>query len=824
MQNLKTLITSKLERLFGAPAAQRIYEVSLIVGLASLYYVMAIWGLKLSFQETNSSPIWPPSGIAFAALLILGYRMWPAVWIGAFVANIAVFSANHFADFPTIFLVSFFIAIGNTLEALLGVFLMNCFVGSRNPLFKTRDIFQFVLVAFVATLAAATVGTTAVSFAKHFTWPIFKVVWYTWWLGDTLSILILTSFLLILYKSYFKIWSLRRTLEGIALLSFLVGINAIIFGTKSFLNEHYFPAIYLILPLMVWFTYRFSHWGTTLVSMVTLLFGIYGTSNGWGPFFNSDLNFSLLLLQVFIGILTITGLVLAAALHERYKAEEELRYTSQRFKALVENSRDMVALMDSNAIIFYASPSITKVLGYPTEDYVGHHLLELIHPDDHANITKLLKEAFVKPGAMVEGQCRCFHKDGVWRWVEGTAHNLLNEPGIHGVVLNYRDITARKESEEARINLAAIVENSDEAIIGKSLEGVITSWNKGARRLYGYIEQEIVGKSIDVLFPQEKKEELAHILRELKQGHKIEQLETLRLHKNGRLIDVLVTISPIKDGVGNLIGASTITHDITERKLAEKVLKRDKEDLEILVDERSKELLSTQKELKQATRLADIGTLAATVAHELRNPLGVIQMAAYNLKRKSKNPVEDKHLVNIEKKVWEGNRIIDNLLSYSRIKIPSYEKVSLLTVLDECISSTQSRFQDYQVTVVKRYESEHMDIEVDPHQIKEIFVNILNNAYQAFPYKIGKIEVIVTHNQDNYASIIFKDNGSGIEEEDLDKIFVPFFTRKSKGTGLGMTICNELINLHQGKLIVTSRKNEGTSVNVILPMVRTHNE
>ncbi len=699
MLNLKSFLMPKLERFFSALAARRIYDTSCIAALAFVYYGMAVWGLKLAFHQTNSSPIWPPSGIAFTALLIFGYRLWPGVWLGAFLANITVFMANHFADFPTIFLTSFLIAIGNTLEAVLGVFLISSFVGSRNPLFKTRDIFQFVFVALTATLASATVGTIAVSSAKHFPWPIFQVVWYTWWLGDVLSILILTSFLLVLYKTSLKAWPLRRILEAAVLLIIFVGIDAVIFGTKFFSNEYHFPTIYLILPLMVWSTYRFSHWGTTVASMITLLFGLHGTTNGLGPFFSSDLNFSLLSLQVFIGILTVTGLVLAAALYERQQAEE------------------------------------------------------------------------------------------------------------------------------ARLHLAFIVENSDEAIIGKSLEGIITSWNKGARRLYGYAQQEIVGKSVDILVPAQKKEELAGILRQIKQGHKIEQLETLRLNKDGRLIDVLLTVSPIRDAGGHLMGASAITHDITERKLFEEVLKRDKESLKILVDERSKELLNTQKELKKATRLADIGTLAATVAHELRNPLGVIQMAAYNIKRKRQNPAEDKHLINIEKKVWEGNRIIDNLLSYSRIKTPLYQKVPLFNVLDECVSSAQSRFQDHNVTVVKEYEREHIDtIEADPDQIKEIFINILNNAYQAFPHKIGTIEVIVRRDQKNQVSIVFKDNGMGIDEEDLDKVFSPFFTRKSKGTGLGLTICNELVDLHHGKIIVESRKQEGTSVNVILPITRGDHE
>jgi signal transduction histidine kinase len=258
--------------------------------------------------------------------------------------------------------------------------------------------------------------------------------------------------------------------------------------------------------------------------------------------------------------------------------------------------------------------------------------------------------------------------------------------------------------------------------------------------------------------------------------------------------------------------------DITDRKSVEEILKRDKESLERLVDERSKELVKAQKELKQASRLADIGTLAATVAHELRNPLGVIQIAAHNLKRdKSGLLLNDRHILNIEKKVWEGNQIIDNLLSYSRIKFPRYEKVQLLAVLDECLAVAHNRFTDKTIKVERDYGSAPLEsIEADVNQIREVFVNILNNAYQSFPEKEGVIRILVREHN-GHVKVSIQDTGSGIAQEDLDKIFEPFFTRKSKGTGLGMTICNELIKLHQGRIEVESELGKGTTISVYLP-------
>jgi signal transduction histidine kinase len=241
--------------------------------------------------------------------------------------------------------------------------------------------------------------------------------------------------------------------------------------------------------------------------------------------------------------------------------------------------------------------------------------------------------------------------------------------------------------------------------------------------------------------------------------------------------------------------------------------------IETKVQERTEELLKTQRELKQASRLADIGTLAATVAHELRNPLGVIQLSAYNLKKEKNGVANSSHLINIEKKIWEGNEIINNLLNYARIKIPNFEKIAVKSLLDECVYAVQGRFQEKGIMIEKRFSSEVGDIQADMNQTREIFMNILNNACQAYLRSAGKVEVLA-EDEGDMIKVIVKDHGVGIAKEDLNRIFDPFFTRKSKGTGLGLTICNELINLNEGKIEISSELGQGTSVTISLPKYR----
>ena len=264
-----------------------------------------------------------------------------------------------------------------------------------------------------------------------------------------------------------------------------------------------------------------------------------------------------------------------------------------------------------------------------------------------------------------------------------------------------------------------------------------------------------------------------------------------------------------------------VASDITELKEAEAITRRDKETLELLVAERSEQLVEAHRQLTEAKRLSAIGMLAATVAHELRNPLGVIQTAILNIRRKSKNVALERHLANIEKKISESNLIISNLLRYSRIRPPHFEKASLFDLVSESLSAAADRFPEYTVTVETDLGPiEHETADVDVVQIKEVFDNILNNAYQAVADAGGKVEIVGRAGPKGI-SISVGDNGVGIKQADLERVFEPFFTKKTRGTGLGLTICRELVRLHSGTVSIESTPGTGTCVVVNLPVHRS---
>ena len=508
---------------------------------------------------------------------------------------------------------------------------------------------------------------------------------------------------------------------------------------------------------------------------------------------------------------------------ERKKTEEE----KDRFLKTIEAAKEAICLISPDLKITYTNDATDELFGYQKRELVGKHISILnAGPEPELIVEKITNT--MKRKDWWEGEIPNRRKDGT----ELTTYATISaHKDREGKVVNFvsiqNDITERKKAEEAlkyseeRYAFAQRVANIgswDWDIRTGNLE-----WSERIEPMFGFGHGEFKATYeafLECVHPEDRQHVIDSVNACIEKG-KDYDIEHRIVWTDGTVRWVSETGNVIRDENNRAIRMLGVVKDITERKQAEHVLKRDKETFERLVNERTQELLHAQAELDKAKRLSDIGTLAATVAHELRNPLGVIKTASYNIRRKRKNFLLDKHLDNIEKKISESNQIINNLLSYSRIKIPTYEKIEIYELLNECISFMKKRFYNQNVSIFKNYgPTKKKFIDGDPLQIREIFNNILTNAYQSISNKKGKIEVMSRDVGKNLFEINISDNGIGIDEEDLEKIFQPFFTRKSKGTGLGLTICNELVRLHGGKIDIKSKKGEGTTVTITLRVER----
>lgn len=354
-----------------------------------------------------------------------------------------------------------------------------------------------------------------------------------------------------------------------------------------------------------------------------------------------------------------------------------------------------------------------------------------------------------------------------------------------------------KEADEALAQLAAIVESSNDAIIGKTLDGIITSWNSGAEKIYGYSAQEAIGSPISVLAPPELPDDESQFLERIKRGDRVDRYETVRLRKDGEQINVSLTISPIKDVTGNIIGASTIARDITEHK-------------------------RIQRAMKDSDKLVTVGKLAAGVAHSVRNPLTSVKMRLFSMERTvglSESEREDLKVIAEEIRHIDG--IVRNFLEYSRRPRLRMQKVSPSDVVDMALNLLKQRLDSYGVEVRLSRQSWLPEIYADPDQLKEALVNLLVNSSEAMGYGgliVIREEEVVDEPWGRKVVIRVSDNGPGFPESIQGELFEPFFTTKEEGTGLGLTIAARIIEDHGGKLELSSREGEGATSTISLPV------
>ncbi|MBA3242202.1 MAG: PAS domain S-box protein, partial [Acidobacteria bacterium] len=279
---------------------------------------------------------------------------------------------------------------------------------------------------------------------------------------------------------------------------------------------------------------------------------------------------------------------------ERRKSEAALQRRERDLTDFIENATVGLHWVGADGTILWANRAELEMLGYDAEEYIGHNIVEF-HADRPV-IDDILKRLTHKE-ALHEYDARLRAKDGSVRYVQINSNVMWGDEGefIHTRCFT-RDITERRQAEEARLRLAAIVDSSDDAILSKTLDGTITSWNAAAQRLYGYSAEEVLGKSISVIIPPELKDEMVMILERISNGLKVEYLETVRVRKDGGRVDVSVTVSPVKSMEGQVIGASTIAHDITERKRVREALRESEERLLAIAETASDAIITIDEE------------------------------------------------------------------------------------------------------------------------------------------------------------------------------------------------------------------------------------
>lgn len=437
-----------------APSRWAAITASLLGQLAIVFVAYFIAGklgqATTNIRSSNLGPVWPVYGIALAAFLAYGYRVWPAVAISAFLVAVSGSVSPLGAAGQ---------ALGAVAATLTGTFFLRRIPHFDPELSRLRDALGLIVIgAFGSALISASIGVFSLYATQLHAYSGLPSAWLIYWLGDSTGVLLITPVVFTI-RNLFELPSRRHLIEFVALMTLVAVACAVIFGDWPLFPVRLHVLAFAVLPLVTWGAISFGVAGSALSVLLIATIATLSTALGSGPFAANTSFINAVLLDVLFAVLAVSGLTLAAVISERERAES-------RRQALI---RDQAAV-------------------------------------------------------------------------------------------------------EARLRLAAIVESTEDAILSMNLDGIVLSWNAAAERIFGYPEAEIVGRPAAVLFPPELREKEGQLLQRLRAGDRIQRYETIRLTKAGDRIDIALSMSPLTDSAGQLLGAAEVARDVTERNLATKAL------------------------------------------------------------------------------------------------------------------------------------------------------------------------------------------------------------------------------------------------------------
>lgn len=478
--------------------------------------------------------------------------------------------------------------------------------------------------------------------------------------------------------------------------------------------------------------------------------------------------------------------------------------------AIVQSTDDAVVSETLDGVVLTWNPAAERIFGYSAQEMIGSSIYRVVPRDLHDQEAMVL-ERIARGQSIAHFETLRIKKDGTLFPVDLTVSPIRNQAGIVvGASSIKRDISDRRRAAEVSSRLAAIVQSSDDAIVSKTLDGVVLDWNASAERMYGIPAAEMIGRSIYELVPEELQTEEQTIMERVARGEHVAHYETVRLRNDGTRIDIALTLSPIRDTGDRIIGASSIQRDITVSKRSEEAL-------------------------RQASKMEAVGALAGGLAHDFNNQLYAVSGFAHFIARDpGLSPSTRADLLELQKTIERMASLTRQLLAFARQQVLSPETLDLNAAVQDTYPMLQ-RLIGSNTPIELALAPGPKWVRVDRAQLVQVVLNLVINARDAMPgggrikLRTETLEVGPGHLHDRtkspvepgaYAELAVVDSGQGIPPEHLPHIFEPFYTTKAVGlgTGLGLATVDGVVSQSGGHIQVESAVGKGTTIKVLLPL------
>jgi PAS domain S-box-containing protein len=787
----------------------------MLAAVAAVYFLLAKAGLEFASINPSATPIWPPTGFAIAAVLLFGYRVAPAVFAGAFLANVT--TAGTIAT-------SIAIGLGNTAECLLVGYLVNAWSRGRATFETPSRVAIFALATLFPTAISATIGAVTLAASGFASDAEILQVWLTWWMGDLAGALVVCPAVVLWWDQRGQQPVPARLPETIAIYASTCLVGLVAFSPLVEQTAIREPLGFLAILPLLWAALRSTQRETASIAVILCAFAIWGTLSNGGPFARPTINESFLMLLAFMTSVSVPSLALSAAVAVRGAAERDLRIAHDLQSAHLRVGQKLARLgnwiWDARENKVTWSPGLHEIYGLKDGDFGGtfEAFLALLHPDDRDRTHSTIMRA-LETGEAFSLDERIVRPDGETRHLSTAGEIIKDESGQTLYMIGAcQDVTEQRKTETAlqtsELQYRLMVDSvHDYALYMLDPDGRIVTWNSGAARIKGYSAKEIIGQNFSRFFLAEDREksEPQRVLRIAATEGRFDA-EVRRVRKNGEWFWAHVVVDPIRDNEGKLRGFAKITRDITERKEAQAALER------------------TREQLAQAQKMEAIGQLTGGIAHDFNNLLMIVSGYTQILRRGLSEPRHLKAIDAIRSAAERGASLTRQLLTFSRRQALSPVAVDLPAHI-ESIREMLARTLPGNIVVEVDIPPDVWNVHVDAGEFELALVNIAVNARDAMP-KGGTIAISARNHvldagdvaslQGEFVSLSVRDSGTGIPSDILSRVFEPFFTTKAtgKGTGLGLSQVYGFAHQSGGTSIIDSEQGRGTSVTLLLP--RSH--